>query len=856
MPTPEIQHRRVPSRRSTAKRHRRTLAAVAVASAAVCGVLLAPSAGAADRVVADDAMQRTTTSGLGSAAVGGAYTLDSAKDFAVGGGIATITLPAGSARTATLATTKIRDVRHSAAFAFPALPTTGNGYSAATVLRRTSAGDAYIARMRLAPGGQAYLGLARRAANGTTTELVAEQAVCRLVPGQWFTVDATATGTDPVTLRARAWVRGATAPGWQLSASDSSAARLTGAGAVGVFTYGSGSSPASKVHLDDVRATEVPTTTVTPPPVTPPPVTPPPVTPPPVTPPPVTPPPAVAPAPARAADSAGTTVGSTRYPVPAQAVVVSPTGSDSAAGTAAAPFRTVTKAVAAAPAGATVVLRAGSYHESVVLPRGKKLVVQSWPGEEVWFEGSSVVTGWEAGSRGWVKQGWTTEFDASPTYTWGATEAGAASGWRFVNPNHPMAAHPDQVWVDGVAQRQVGSLAEVVAGSFFHDRAADRLHLGTDPRGRTVRVSDLQQSINVRSAGSVLRGFGVRRYAPSVPHMGGLTAEQPGVVLEELAVLDSATTGVAIAATDVTVRHVTIARSGMLGMTATYADRLVVDGLRSEGNNVERFNTSPVSGGFKTARSRDVLVRDSVLQGNHGPGFWADESVHDVKVVGNDLRDNAGHGASLELSAKAVFADNVVTGNSRDGVKINNTSDVQVWNNTFAGNGRHINLVQDSRRASDRSTPGHDPRQAFPDPTMTWLLGPAAVSNNVLANPRAGTNCLLCVEDYSHERSAAQIGVRAESNVYNRATASAPSWVVVWSRGVGDPQVFTDLAAFSRSAGQEARGTLVTGAPVVDGRGRPTAAMPADGTAQPLPAAIAALTGEASGARHLGAWTS
>jgi len=90
----------------------------------------------------------------------------------------------------------------------------------------------------------------------------------------------------------------------------------------------------------------------------------------------------------------GTTVGTAQYPVPAGAVVVSPSGNDSAAGTAAAPYRTLTKAASAAAAGATIVLRAGTYHESVAVY--KRVTIQSWPGETVWLDGSVPVNDWAA----------------------------------------------------------------------------------------------------------------------------------------------------------------------------------------------------------------------------------------------------------------------------------------------------------------------------------------------------------------------------------------------------------------------------------------------------------------------------
>ena len=75
---------------------------------------------------------------------------------------------------------------------------------------------------------------------------------------------------------------------------------------------------------------------------------------------------------------------------------------------------------------------------------------------------------------------------------------------------------------------------------------------------------------------------------------------------------------------------------------------------------------------------------------------------------------NTGHGVSVELSGKATLIGNLVAGNGGFGMKINDTSQVRIWNNTLIDNGRPINIVQDTRRASNKSTPGHDSRQPFP----------------------------------------------------------------------------------------------------------------------------------------------
>jgi parallel beta-helix repeat protein len=550
----------------------------------------------------------------------------------------------------------------------------------------------------------------------------------------------------------------------------------------------------------------------------------------------------------------GTVVGSAGYVVPAGALVVSPSGSDGAVGSVGSPLRSLGAAVARAGSGATIVLRAGSYHESVVIPSDKRLTVQAWPGEAVWLDGSVPVSGWVASGGRWRRDGWTVKFDSSPTYTRGAPD-GTAPNWGFVDPAYPMAAHPDQVWLAGVAERQVATLAQVVPGTFFHDEAANQLWLGSDPTGQAVLASNLVRGLMVRSSGSVVRGLGVRRYAPSVPDMGAVTVERPNVVVENVAVTDNATTGLHVGSGTtggVVLRNVYAARNGMLGISATNADRLLMEKVLSESNNTEHFNSAPVSGGAKITRSRVVVVRDSVFRGNDGPGLWMDESDYDMTIVGNEMRNNSGHGVSLEISAKALFANNIVTNNGGFGVKINNTSNVSVWNNSFVGNDRSLNLVQDARRPTSAGTAGRDKRQPFPDPTMTWLIGPAVFGNNVVASQRSG-NCMLCVEDYSKQRSAAQIGVSANGDVYNRVSSSSPTNLVVWSRGASDPATYTTLNAFKAATGQEAAGQQLTGAGMVDGDGNlltalSTSALPG------LPADVAAATGFPTGSRHAGAF--
>jgi parallel beta-helix repeat protein len=530
-------------------------------------------------------------------------------------------------------------------------------------------------------------------------------------------------------------------------------------------------------------------------------------------------------------------------------VFVSPSGDDGAAGGPKAPLATLRAAISRARDGATIVLRAGTYHDSVTVPSGKRLTLQAHPGEVVWLDGSVAVQGWRPEPGGvWRHDGWTARFDSSPTYTAGARPSDDAD-FQFVDKAFPMAAHPDQVWVGGVALRQVGSRAKVRPGTFFVDYTTGGLYIGADPATGQVRASDLAEALTVQSAGSVVRGIGVRRYATPLPRIAAVKAQARGVSFENVVVTDSATTGLSAMAQAVTFRHVTIKRSGMLGIHATYADRLRLDAVRLEHNNLERFKTAPVAGGFKVTRSRDVTVTGSAARYNHGKGLWLDESVHGITLVGNDIVGNTSHAISLELSAEAVVADNLISDNAGDGIRVNNTARVRIWNNTVLRNGRGLHLVQDPRKASDLSVPGHDPRQKLPDPTVTWMLGDISIGNNAIAQPRREANCVLCVEDHTHERSAAAMRITADGDVYTRVSPRSPSWLVVWSRGKGDPATFGSLDAFRSASGQEAHGLSYDS---VTAAGARRAEMSA--AARPLPAEVARAIGRPAGTRRVGAW--
>ena len=833
-----------------------------VVAAVLCGLVAssapATAADATDFVsetpLLRDNMSRAAESGWGKSENGVTYSTSWLPALAVSGGTGKVFMSkAGESRTIEAAVSPTVDTAASYGAAVSTLPTSGGGVHTGLQVRNKD-GSFYQGTVRLLPGGKAALDISRTNAGKEKTPLGTSVALpFKVKAKQQVNLEVQATGTSPVLIKARAWPAGASVPAWQQQESDNSGSKVTAPGTIRITTYISASSQPATVEYDNLTADKVKAGAV---PVPPAPAPVPPVpapSPAPVVPAPVVPP--VAPSVPSIRGNAGSApVGTTSYPVPAGALFVAGNGSDSAAGTQKAPLRTIRAATSKAAAGTVIVVRGGSYQEEVTIPVNKRLTIQAYPKEAVWLEGSRVVDNFTASGSVFVATNWMPHFDASSTYSWG--KPGTEHGGSFVDPANPMASHPDQVWINDVAQKQVASLAQVAAGTFYVDYAAKKLYLGTNPAGKTVRASALAKALSIRAENSVIRGIGVRRYAPSVPHMATVTAEKKGVVLENVSITDTSTTGLAVGGTDVTLTNVTSSRNGLLGVTAVYADRLKVTKLDASSNNLERFKTAPVAGGMKIGRTRTVTIEQSNFRDNLATGLWLDESVYNAALVSNNITGNASHGVSAEISAKVQLVDNIVANNKNFGVKVNNTSGVEIWNNTFSGNGRQINVVQDRRRAANQSTPGHDPRQAFPDKTMTWINGPVTIRNNIISGTTAAGNCMLCVEDYSREFSADQLKVTAAGNVYHRTSAGAPSWAVIWSRGATSAQVFTSVKAFRDATGQEKTHLDLTGAsPLSSSFAANNTIRDSEGTvAVPLPDSIAKLMRQPVGARHLGAF--
>lgn len=783
---------------------------------------IAPAANATDAPaeIVRDTYSRTSLIGWGTAESGGVYVTDNpAKvSLTVADGAARINgLPPGQSVSTALTSVSAADIDVQAALTLPMLPAGQFGLYHALDIRRQASGASYRGRLEVMSGGKLFLAISRTA-GGAEVSLGKMNLPQVLSADQKTRIEFSVTGTSSVVIKGRAWTDGSAVPDWQLSVADSSTSRIATGGTIGIWEYMSAgnSGPISTV-LDDLRAVGVSTAAPSPAP-------------------------APAPAPALQPSRGAAPVGSAAYAAPAGAIYVDgANGADASAGSQTAPLRTLNRAVSKATTGQTIVLRKGIYNESVTIPPDKSLTIQSYPNEAVWLDGSVPLAAWQPSGSSWVTSGWTPEFSSSID--------GIADNPRFVSAANPMAARPDQLFLDGAPLKQVGSAAQVVAGTFYIDSAANTIRLGSDPAGHEVRASNLGQAIYSSAPKTTLQGFGVRRYATPYDARAAIVLAATSAAARNLTVVDNAMIGVAIQNNGSIAEGVTSQRNGMMGIGVNAAYGLVIRNSIVTFNNAEGFRPEPVAGGIKVTRSRGVTIQNNNTSNNQrSTGIWLDESVYNANVSNNTSSSNGVNGIELEISDTAIVANNE-TNSQETGILIYNTGNVKIFNNSMGGNRLFgVKLAQDERRQAVGSFDGQDPRQPAVDPTVPWLTRNITISNNVFGN---GGRFQFYALDGVTKIPVDDMNVVITGNLFNKRVGPDDPTMVAWGDNDGSTlQRYETPAALS--AAKDASWTnAITDTSLPISEMAPWIASSAT-VAVPLPQDVATAIGKPAGSAVLG----
>ncbi|MBN2369168.1 MAG: right-handed parallel beta-helix repeat-containing protein [Vicinamibacteria bacterium] len=373
---------------------------------------------------------------------------------------------------------------------------------------------------------------------------------------------------------------------------------------------------------------------------------------------------------------------------------VAPDGQAGDSGTTLDRPTTLEAAIARVVTGDAIVMRGGVYRTGG-LKLNQGITIQPYADERPILKGTLVATEWQALRDGVWRTSWSRLFPVAPQSWWRREREGMRTPLhRFNN---------DMVFIDGKFLQSAGWEGELDENSYYIDYQAGHVFIGVDPANRLVEITAFDGAL-VRTTGAchgkasdgkgpVIRGITFTQYAT-------LAIDIEGREPEGLA--DPATFGKDVVGTtleDVTITYCSRVAGYFRGDKLTMRRCLISDtstegvyiigsaDVLLEKNVFRRNNIERITGYFPSAvkifnQSYRVTCRDNyVTDQPHSNGIWYDVGNVDGVFVNNWV-EGALDGFFFEISKGAICAGNVFI-NCQNGIRVLNSSNVRIYNNTL-----------------------------------------------------------------------------------------------------------------------------------------------------------------------------
>jgi len=396
-----------------------------------------------------------------------------------------------------------------------------------------------------------------------------------------------------------------------------------------------------------------------------------------------------------------------RYEVPKAVHVyyVSPDAKADAAGTSLDQPTTIESAIDRVVTGDAIVMRGGVYRTGgLVLNQG--ITVQPYLDERPILKGTKLATNWEALRNNVWRTKWPTLFPASPLSWWQRNREGMRT------PLHRF--NTDEVFVDGQQLMSAGWEGELDAHTFYIDYTSGYVYIGIDPANKQVEITAFNSALVRTSApvhgktndhkGPVIRGITFTEYAYRALEVEGkkhfTVNDEP--TDEPVGLSDPSTFGKEVTGTvleNVTISYCSrvagyfrgdglIIRNSIISDTGTEGIYVIGSSdVLLERNIIRRNNVMQLTGYYPSAvkifnQTRRVTFRDNlIIDQPNSNGVWYDVGNRDGVIVDNWI-EGAIDGFFFEISRGATVAGNVFVRCDK-GVRVLNSADVRIYNNTF-----------------------------------------------------------------------------------------------------------------------------------------------------------------------------
>lgn len=349
------------------------------------------------------------------------------------------------------------------------------------------------------------------------------------------------------------------------------------------------------------------------------------------------------------------------------------------------PHMSIQQMVDSAAPGSTVRVPAGIYRETVTLD--KPITLAGEPGAEI--RGSDVWSdGWTQSGRYWVR-GTLPAFNNDH----GSCQAsvGDSCMWQ------------EQVFFDGTPLVQVA--ANPQSGQFAAN-SERQVVLADDPRRHLVEVTTRKFWVRGAADNVIVEGFTMQHAASKAQNGAMNNGGFNNWTVQNNTLSRAHGANVSLSSgQNLKLLNNTISQAGQLGIHGWAGTDVLVQGNRIHNNNTQGYLSMWEAGGLKmTATTRLILDGNEVFN-NDGPGLWCDIDCNDTIMRHNLVHHNTSYGINYEISTVAKIHDNTVWENGFEfsdwgwgaGILIQNSSGVDVYNNTVAWNADGISVVSQNR---------------------------------------------------------------------------------------------------------------------------------------------------------------
>jgi hypothetical protein len=362
---------------------------------------------------------------------------------------------------------------------------------------------------------------------------------------------------------------------------------------------------------------------------------------------------------------------------------VAPNGSDALAGTSTAtPFATVNRAIQAASPGDTILLRGGTYRQSILLDAHKSgsasqlTTIAAFPGERPVIKGSDLLTKWSR-VRGGI---------------WRANTFPGTTEQVFVNFDATGSRPLEQIGSAGNAHdrhRRVrpGSWTDLTPGTFLCDTGTRTLYVylpdGSSPRNHVMEVSTRPSLVELQYRGYRppeyfrISGLTFRHNASSRTAEQGAMVHSPFRSLIDSCDIQWADFAGVTLNTGTTLRDTAVRYCGAVGVQGAHAGNVRVSKCLIERNNYRGFDSAWHAGGIKLVPGSWGTVDGSRIRNNAGSGVWFDYcetgnpiTVRNNRITGNGARYYDDAGVKIEVTDRALVTNNIIDDNFGSGVLV------------------------------------------------------------------------------------------------------------------------------------------------------------------------------------------